>query len=206
MADLSRTLFAYSAAPYVRRHSPAGYANYEAYKPWLRDEFCFRCAYCLVRERWFSSGSDIFSVEHIRPRSADPTLAEDYGNLLYACLRCNSARRDQTVLNPCAVAFADHMRVHKNGEIEPLTPEGRSHIRTLRLDDPQLTEFRERVMETGQGLEDIADWNLLRRWVGFPDSLPDLAALRPPGGNSRPLAVQDCWYELRKQGTLPERY
>ena len=32
-------LFAYLPAAHQRRHGPAGYSNYQAYKPWLRDEF-----------------------------------------------------------------------------------------------------------------------------------------------------------------------
>jgi hypothetical protein len=26
--------------------------DYESYRPWLRDEFAFRCVYCLTRETW----------------------------------------------------------------------------------------------------------------------------------------------------------
>ncbi len=35
--------FSYPNRPHVRRHGPRGYANYESYRPWLRDEFSFRC-------------------------------------------------------------------------------------------------------------------------------------------------------------------
>jgi hypothetical protein len=35
-----------------RRHGPVGYASYRSYRPWLRDEFTFRCVYCLKREQW----------------------------------------------------------------------------------------------------------------------------------------------------------
>ena len=31
---------------------PRGYSEHENYRPWLRDEFAFRCVYCLARERW----------------------------------------------------------------------------------------------------------------------------------------------------------
>src|SRR5262249_17749625 len=33
--------FAYPVAAHRRRHAPAGYADYQNYKPWLRDEFTF---------------------------------------------------------------------------------------------------------------------------------------------------------------------
>ena len=44
--------FMYPGQSHVRRHGPAGYADYKRYRPWLRDEFTFRCVYCLKRERW----------------------------------------------------------------------------------------------------------------------------------------------------------
>jgi hypothetical protein len=48
--------FIYPHHPHVRRHSPRGYRDYRSYKPWLRDEFDFRCVYCLWRERWCADG------------------------------------------------------------------------------------------------------------------------------------------------------
>ena len=39
--------FAYPTTPHTRRHGPRGYKNYKEYKPFLRDEFAFRCVYCL---------------------------------------------------------------------------------------------------------------------------------------------------------------
>jgi hypothetical protein len=42
--------FRYPAAPHARRHGPQGYADAESYRPWLRDEFAFRCIYSLFRE------------------------------------------------------------------------------------------------------------------------------------------------------------
>lgn len=44
--------FNYPDAPHRRRHGPRGYADYASYRPWLRDEFTFRCVYCLLREQW----------------------------------------------------------------------------------------------------------------------------------------------------------
>ncbi len=44
------TPFRYPDGPHQRRHGPRGYASYESYRPWLRDEFAFRCVYCLTRE------------------------------------------------------------------------------------------------------------------------------------------------------------
>lgn len=46
------TPFIYPAVPHVRRHGPMGYADVTSFRPWLRDEFSFRCVYCLLREQW----------------------------------------------------------------------------------------------------------------------------------------------------------
>jgi hypothetical protein len=47
------TVFDYAATAHVRRHGPFGYQDYESYRDWLRDEFSFRCVYCLKRIFWF---------------------------------------------------------------------------------------------------------------------------------------------------------
>jgi hypothetical protein len=36
--------------------------------------------------------------------------------------------------------------------------------------------------------------------------LPDLDALRPPGGNTRPEGIVDSHFERRKRGELPDTY
>jgi hypothetical protein len=60
-----QTVFTYPDAEHVRRHGPQGYIDDEHYKPWLRDEFTFRCQYCRCREVWFPDGDRNFSVEHV---------------------------------------------------------------------------------------------------------------------------------------------
>jgi len=44
--------FIFPSVAHVRKHGPVGYTDFTTYKPWLRDEFQFRCVYCLERERW----------------------------------------------------------------------------------------------------------------------------------------------------------
>jgi hypothetical protein len=41
-------------------------------KPWLRDDFSFRCVSCLCRETWFPDGEAYFGCDHVRPRSRAP--------------------------------------------------------------------------------------------------------------------------------------
>ncbi len=43
-------IFDYPEPRLERIHGPAGYSTYESFRPWLRDEFTFRCVYCLKRE------------------------------------------------------------------------------------------------------------------------------------------------------------
>ena len=74
--------FRYPTSPHKRQHGPQGYTNYESYKPWLRDEFSFRCVYCLVRERHYPNREAAFGVDHLIPQRVAPELALHYDNLL----------------------------------------------------------------------------------------------------------------------------
>ena len=47
---------------------------------------------------------------------------------------------------------------------------------------------------------------LYRELMGFPDELPDLAVLQPPGGNTRPAGMKNSIFGLRQEGKLPETY
>lgn len=206
-------IFDYAQEPQERRHGPAGYIGYKPYKPWLRDDFTFRCVYCLTRERWSRRGQTSFSVEHTVPQSEDKEQITEYANLLYACTDCNSARQNRAILDPCQVALGEHLRVHEDGQIEGLSPDGAALVKVLGLNGSTLTEYRGRIIamvrrcQSNPEPEAARDTlNLLQRWIGFPEDLPDLAALRPPGGNSKPAAVRDCHYERRKRGELPESY
>ena len=82
-------------------------------------------------------------------------------------------------------------------------------IRTCRLDRPNLTAFWRLVLDTLALLrrkQNPAAGDLLKRYLGYPANLPDLAALRPPDGNSRLAGITDCALERRRQGKLPEMY
>jgi hypothetical protein len=47
---------------------------------------------------------------------------------------------------------------------------------------------------------------LRQHYLGFPENLPDLSKLKPPGGNERPEGIADSHYERRERGQLPEFY
>jgi hypothetical protein len=42
--------------------------------------------------------------------------------------------------------------------------------------------------------------------MGFPDDLPDLSRLRPPGGNSRPEGIEESYFAQRQRGESPAFY
>src|SRR3977135_4178953 len=96
------TPFVYPPVPHVRRHGPAGYADYASYRPWLRDEFSFRCVYCLTREAWGPFRGQ-YAIDHFLPAALLPVETADYGNLLYSCITCNAAKGDRLVPDPLTV-------------------------------------------------------------------------------------------------------
>src|SRR5438034_1224122 len=127
----------FPAAPPPRRHGPRGYAAVASYKPWLRDEFAFRCVYCLCRERWQPNGADAFSIEHLDPRSSHPQQVGDYDNLLYACCTCNASRADAPLpFDPSRVNLGDHLRVTAEGSVQAVTAEGAALVDICRLNRP----------------------------------------------------------------------
>jgi hypothetical protein len=204
--------FAYSPAAHARRHAPAGYKDYREYKPWLRDEFEFRCVYCLQRERWSRERDAIFSVEHVIPRSEDPDgrLICEYDNLLYACTRCNSARQDIRVLDPTAVAMGEHLRVDLDGRIFGLTEDGGFLIDLLHLNANEAVTERRRVFRILKRVlqspdDEVARIDFLDAF-GYPGNLPDLRELRPPEGNRLSANAERCFFALRSSGQLAETY
>jgi hypothetical protein len=204
------TVFAYPRASRSRRHGPCGYVHYSLYKPWLRDEFQFRCVYCLCRERWFPDGDDAFSVDHLEPGSSAARPAGEYENLVYACCRCNSAKRDVAGLpDPCADPYGKHLVVSGDGSIRALTAAGQDLIGVCQLDRQTLIEYRRRMINLCRIL-DARDAEamaaLRRRYFGYPDTLPKLFRLRPPGGNRRPEGIAESYARRQSRDELPDVY
>jgi len=127
--------FRYPAKPHVRLHGPAGYSTLESYRPWLRDEFVFRCVYCLKREQW-GLVRRIYDIDHFLPQARHPTAVLEYGNLLYSCATCNAAKGDVAVPNPSVCSIERHMNVAEDGSITGKTPDAVRLIRILGLDGP----------------------------------------------------------------------
>jgi hypothetical protein len=203
--------FIFATEPHVRKHGPGGYDRYQTYKDWLRDEFNFRCVYCLERERWYPNGQASFGVDHVRPKgnAEYAHLICHYPNLVYACNRCNSAKQDRILIDPCNVAFADHLQIDEEGEIVGLTVEGRRLINILGLDLLGPTNSRKDKLKIlalfRRFPNDREVRSLYLHAFGFPNDLPNLSTRRR-ATNTNPEGVLQSYHHQRKSGSLPQVY
>lgn len=196
-------IFGYPDSRSERVHGPEGYASHESFRPWLRDEFMFRCVYCLKRESWGQVTGE-FELDHFRPQSLAPDLSLDYFNLVYACRRCNAVKLDQSVNDPAVNLSSESVLVLPDGTLASDQPQTKRLILQLDLNSPQLKKWRVMWMR----IIDLAkerDANLYKQLAGFPEELPNLARLRPPS-NSRPEGIAGSWYAKRQRGQLSETY
>ena len=196
--------FSYPADPHVCRHGPGGYADYESYRPWLRDEFTFRCVFCLLREQW-GHLRGTFDIDHFLPVASHPENVRVYDNLLYCCATCNAAKGKQIVADPSLVLLAGDVQVHEDGAIEGRTAAAAPTDPRPRPGRPEYTEFR--LLWLGiAALSERHDSQLHRQLMGFPDELPDLARLRPPTGNTRPEDTGVVVFRHEGARGVPEEY
>lgn len=196
-------IFSYPESRSERVHGPMGYASYESFRPWLRDELTFRCVYCLKREAWGQVTGE-FELDHFEPQSLAPHLALDYFNLVYACRRCNLVKLDQRVDDPLPLLSTGTVIVLPDGAIASEQSDTRRLIQQLDLNSPKLRKWRVMWMR----IVDLAkerDQMLYRQLVGFPEDLPNLGRLRPPR-NSHPGGVEVSWYAKQQRGQLPDAY
>lgn len=198
------TPFEYPDKPHMRKHGPRGYRDAESFRPWIRDEFAFRCVYCLRREQW-EPGQSGFDIDHLIPitKSAESTL--QYDNLLYSCSVCNSVKSARSLPDPIRVLLSSCVTVEQDGRIIAVSRDARRIIRVLGLDDAEFIQFRLRWIRILK-LAKQHDPELYRQVAGFPADLPNLELLRPPEGNTRPEGVAGSFHRLRERGELPEFY
>lgn len=209
LRDACEHVFSFPATTGTRRHGPQGYADYQSYKPWLRDEFTFRCVYCLMRERWESDGHHGFGVEHVRPQSKSPDKQLDYDNLVYACNTCNSSRRDVILPADVVMEPGSHLQSRTDGTVEPLSDLGSDVVELCRLNRPLLVAMRRRIQNLINVLRKFDQSeavDALRDLLAYPSDLPNLRTLRPPDGNVRSDGVDNCHFEKRQRGELPIVY
>ena len=188
----------------VRIHGPRGYAQCEPYRPWLRDEFAFRCAYCLSREQWGRVTGE-FALDHFVPQKARANQATTYDNLVYSCARCNLTKSAQYVPDPTVTLTGRNVGVHPDGVLQGHSDDARRLILKLDLNSPRMVSWRLVWMRIAE-LAEANDAALHQRIMGFPADLPDLSRLRPPGGNSRPAGIANSHFARAARKALPATY
>lgn len=196
--------YAYPERPLSRIHAPAGYAWPESYRSWLRDEFAFRCVYCLCRETW-SGQSSRFAVEHLEPIATHPERENDYDNLAYACVRCNAVKGVNSTPDPTRYLTAETVTMDESGVLIARDPKAEQIAQLLDLNEPSLVECRQ-LWYSLVRLAFGTRRDLYSRLMGYPADLPDLERLRPPGGNAKPEGVSQSHFARRQRGELPEVY
>ena len=145
------------SAPVERRHAPVNGGDharaYERFRPCLRWEFSFSCTFCLLHEAQVcpegAAGSSQFWIEHLELQSERPDLRSTYTNLVYACRRCNLARRSRSrvdalgrrLLDPCSDIWAEHF-LAEGDELLPRTPNAEYTAATYDVNDPVKVALR----------------------------------------------------------------
>ena len=195
--------YQYPDSPHVRLHGPAGYAAYESYREWLRDEFLFRCVYCLHREKW-SPPRGVWHIDHLLSQAEYPGEVLEYGNLVYACTGCNLAKGKRGVPNPCSCLLHDAVEVFEDGQIKARTPDARRTVLVLGLDSRDYTEFRCQWIGIYRLLKND-DYEQFLTWMGYPTNLPDLASKSCPA-NTRPGGIEQSCLARRARNELPDFY
>src|ERR1017187_2717618 len=145
--------FEYPTQLHVRRHGPAGYSNYESYRDWLRDDFLFRCVYCLHREQWYNRGA-AFHIDHFVPVVSDAGSICEYTNLLYACAACNEAKNAILGLpDPCKIPLGDCLCITAGGKVQSFNNHGEKLLQALCLNSPRSVAYRSRLMRILDALQ-----------------------------------------------------
>lgn len=142
----------------IKRQQPyPRYSDYRKYKPHLRRDFSYCCAYCTIHENEWG-GLRHFQVEHFRPKSRFPQLTADYENLLYACDVCNCYKGNDWpsdvplvegvgYLDPCQHDYDEHFENEQTtGRTNGLTPPARYMVERLHLNRLHLIRVRQKRM------------------------------------------------------------
>lgn len=134
----------------ITRSTPPKQVKYSDYKPFLKKDFCGRCAYCNLSDKSITTP---FEVDHFIPRAVFKDhrmdLDTNYNNLVYSCKKCNIAKSCQFSGNidseaPTNELFYDPVLVDYNdifyrnswGAIDSDDEKGRESIVRLKLYRP----------------------------------------------------------------------
>ncbi|AEY65604.1 HNH endonuclease signature motif containing protein [Clostridium sp. BNL1100] len=134
----------------IKRSCNKNYTNYTRYKPYLKQDFSCRCAYCNLLD---TSITTPFEVDHFIPRD---TFKDDwpecdtlYENLIYSCKKCNIAKSSQFsgdispkkiinefFYNPVLEDYGEIFYRNDYGGIDSDDLKGREMIKRLKLYRP----------------------------------------------------------------------
>lgn len=114
-------------------------------KQLVRERDGFTCEYCGVSEQ--NAGGEL-TIDHFRPQSKRG--GDELENLIYACIRCNLYKSDFWVKlpgkpglwNPRFESAENHFWQADDGRLFALTEIGELSIAILKLNRPQLIEYR----------------------------------------------------------------
>jgi hypothetical protein len=159
-----------------RSKPPREWKDYGRYKPYLRRDFSYTCAYSWVHESWLG-GEPEFEVEHFRPKGKREFahLQFDYANLYYVWGPCNRLKGGAwpspeeeaagfRFVDPCAeVAFEYFAYELRNGyftgQLIGHTPAGCYTVEKCGLNNRALCDKRreqaKRFLELRNGLRRI---------------------------------------------------
>jgi len=148
-------------------------SDYRRYRNrFLRPDFQYRCAYCLLHEQLFleESGGE---RDHHRPLNPPAEVEQDfsplknvYANLYWTCGKCNSEKGNTwptnenyqagiRFLDPCREDHADHWDAQQDGTLAATTSVGLYTIRHIRLNRRFLAALRQRFYQKRQKVDAI---------------------------------------------------
>lgn len=206
MKTLPNSPFVYPGKPHRRRHRPPSLPDHSDYKPYLRDEFVFRCVYCLMREKWLLMHRNL-GVEHWWAKSTHPELRTKYSNLLYVCNYCNNQRgtkRLKESWRPERNPWGKHLRIEEDGTVNGISRTGVAMMKVFFfLNDEELLLPRKEYMDKYRRLCSLLQFpdagvqadacELYKQAFGFPANIPDLSTAE---GARNPYCsrVRPDWY------------
>ena len=187
--------FEYPELRKSRRHGP-NYKNYASYRPWLRDEFMFRCVYCLKREAWGQVTGE-FELDHFKPQKFNHEQKLNYENLVYACQRCNGVKSSKKVPDPFKLLVDERLFCNEDGVLKTDNSIVEKLIERLDLNSPRMIQWRWQWIEVVK-LANRRNKKLFKSLMNLPGDLPDLSRLAP-SSNSRKKGLKESWLAKRNQ-------
>jgi 5-methylcytosine-specific restriction endonuclease McrA len=139
---------------FFRNESPPEFDDYGKYRPFLRRDFRFTCAYC-ERPEPALGGEEFFEIDHFRPVKKFPGHVGRYASLYYAFGKCNRHKgntwpseypmgRGFRFADPCEEdLYVTHLEEAPDGRLRTLTPVGDYTCQHIRLNRSGLLAWRQ---------------------------------------------------------------